>query len=149
MQTGPEPSGSVLPSWVRDITRKLPQLVRSTDYFLLLILQVGSDEIAQRSLLIMKRDFRGLGHLVQGAGVQMIFCSTPSGAVKDTEWAWKAQVMNNCLRGWCQGRNFEFFNHGAVYSAPGLLSMHGNHLSQRGKQILLQELAGLIDRALN
>ena len=35
---------------VRDITRKLPKLVRSTGYFPLLIVQLGSDEIAQRSL---------------------------------------------------------------------------------------------------
>ena len=35
---------------VRDVTGKLSKLVRSTDYFPLLIVQVGSDEIAQRSL---------------------------------------------------------------------------------------------------
>ena len=115
----------------------------------LLIVQVGSDEIARRSIRTMKRFFRGLGRLVQGAGAQVIFCSIPSGAVRDMEWAWKAQVMNKWLRGWCQGRNFGFFDHGAVYLAPGLLSMNGTHLSQRGKQILAQELAGLIDRALN
>jgi len=51
-------------AWVRDVTRKLPGLVRSTDYFPLLIVQVGSDEIAQRSLQMMKRDFRVLGCLV-------------------------------------------------------------------------------------
>ena len=96
-----------------------------------------------------KRDYRGLGHLNQGAGVQVIFCSIPSGAVREMEWAWKAQVMNNCLGGWCQGRNFGFFDHGAVYLAPGLLSVHRTHLSQRVKQILAQEQAGLIERALN
>ena len=37
-------------AWVRDITRKLPKVVWSTDYFPLLIIQVGSDETAQRSL---------------------------------------------------------------------------------------------------
>ena len=51
-------------AWVRDVTRKLPGLVRSTDYFPLLIVQMGSDEIGQRSLQTMKRDFRGLGCLV-------------------------------------------------------------------------------------
>ena len=45
---------------VRDITRKLPELVHPTDYYPLLIVQVGSDEIAQRSLQTMKRDYRGL-----------------------------------------------------------------------------------------
>jgi len=118
---------------VRDITRKLPKLVRSTDYFPLLIVQVGSDEIALRSLQTMKRDCRGLGSLVQGVGAQVIFSFIPSGAVRDTEWAWKAQAMNNWLRGWCQGRNFGFFDHGTVYWAPSLLSLHGTQLSQRGK----------------
>ena len=64
-------------AWVKDITRKLPKLVRSTDYVPLLIIQVGSDEIAQRSLQAMKRDFRGLGRLVQGAGAQVISYSVP------------------------------------------------------------------------
>ena len=59
---------------------------------------MDSDEIGQRSLQTMKRDFRGLGHLVQGAGVQVIFCSIPSEAVRDTEQAWEAQVMDNWLR---------------------------------------------------
>ena len=53
-----------------------------------------------------------------------------SGAVKDMQWARKTQVMNNWLRGWCQGRNLGVFDHGAVYSAPGLLSTDGTHLSQ-------------------
>ena len=86
---------------VRDRTRKIPKLVRSTDYFPLLVVQVGSDEIAQTSLRMMKRDFRGLGHLVQGAGAQVIFCSVPSGAVWGSEWSWKVQAINNWHRGWC------------------------------------------------
>ena len=52
MQTGPEPLGNVQTSWGpgQEITRKLPKLVRSTDYFPSIIVQVGSDEITQRSL---------------------------------------------------------------------------------------------------
>ena len=135
---------------VRDITRKLPKLVRSSDYFPLLVVQVGSDEIAQTSLQTMKKEFRDLGRLVQGAGAQMIFCSIPSGgAVRDTERDWKIRAMNNWLGGWCRARNFGFFDHGAVYSAPGLLSVRGTRLSLRGQRILAQELAGLIERALN
>lgn len=79
----------------------------------------------------------------------VIFCSIPSGAVRDTERAWKAQAMNKWLRGWCRARNFGFFDHGAVYLASGLLSVHGTHLSQRGQRILTQELVELIKRALN
>ena len=60
-------------AWVRDITRKLPELVHPTDYDPLLIVQVGSDEITQGSLQTMKRDFRGLGRIVQGGGAQVVF----------------------------------------------------------------------------
>ena len=52
MQPRPEPSGGALPYWglSQGHNKKLPKLVRYTDYFPLLIVQVGNDEIAQRSL---------------------------------------------------------------------------------------------------
>jgi len=46
---------------VRDITRKLPGLVRSSDYYPLLDVQVGSDEVRDKSAREIKRDFRALG----------------------------------------------------------------------------------------
>ena len=58
-------------------------------------------------------------------------------------------LINTWLRGWCKHKNLGFFDHGAVYSAPGLRSADGYHLSQRGKRILAQELAGLAERSLN
>ncbi|KAK4813943.1 hypothetical protein QYF61_003013 [Mycteria americana] len=42
-----------------------------------------------------------------------------------------------------------FFDNGMAYTAPGLLASDGIHLSQRGKRIFAQELAALINRALN
>jgi len=39
--------------------------------------------------------------------------------------------------------------HGLVYMTPGLLAIDRVHLSQSRKRILVQELAGLIERALN
>ena len=64
---------------VRDIARKLPNLVHPSDYYLLLIVQAGSDDIEERSLKTIKRDFRGLRRLVDGAGVQVVFSSIPTG----------------------------------------------------------------------
>ena len=46
---------------VRDISRKLAGLIRPADYYPLLIVQAGSDEVANRSLRAIKNDFRGLG----------------------------------------------------------------------------------------
>ena len=133
---------------VRDVARKLPNLVRPSDYYPLLIVQAGSDDIDERSLKAIKRDFRGLGRLVDGAGVQVVFSSIPAVAGRGTERTRKAHLINTWLRGWCQHRNVGFFDHGALYSAPGLMAADGS-LSLRGKRILAQELAGLVERALN
>ncbi|GAB0203701.1 cAMP-dependent protein kinase inhibitor alpha [Grus japonensis] len=64
-------------------------------------------------------------------------------------WNRWTQSINAWLRGWCQRHNFGFFDNGAAYTAPGLMNPDGIHLSQRGKRIFAQELAGLINRALN
>ena len=42
-----------------------------------------------------------------------------------------------------------FFDHGAIYSAPGMMAADGSSLSLRGKRILAEELVGLIERSLN
>ena len=42
-----------------------------------------------------------------------------------------------------------FFDHGAIYSAPGMMAADGSSLSLRVKRILAEELAGLIERSLN
>jgi len=101
------------------------------------------DEIVERSPKAIKRDFRTL---VEGSGAQVVFSSIPSVAGKSSERGRKTHLINRWLRDWCHRWNFGFFDHGEVYKAPGLLATDGVHLSQRGKRILAQELAGLIER---
>jgi len=36
-------------AWVREVAKKLPGLVRPSDYYPLLVIQVGGDEIAEKS----------------------------------------------------------------------------------------------------
>ena len=142
--------GACLPgARVRDVAKKLPGLVRPSDYYPLLVMQVGGDEVAERSPKAIKRDFRALGRLVEGSGAQVVFSSIPSVAGNSTERGRKTHLVNTWLRDWCHQSNFGFFNHGEVYTAPGLLVTGGTQLSQRGKRILGHELAGLIERALN
>ena len=97
----------------------------------------------------MKRDFRSLGKLIKGSGAQIVFSSSPSVRGMDEEEYRRTQQMNLWIQDWCYRQGFGFFNHGLVYRAPDFLALDGMHLSQRGKRILGQELAGLIDRALN
>jgi len=134
---------------VRDVAKKLPGLVRPSDYYPLLIMQVGGDEITERSPKAIKRDFRALGRLVEGSGEQVVFSSIPSVAGNSTGRGRKTHLLNRWLRDWCHWSNFGFFDHGGLYTEPGLLATGGLQLSQRAKRILGHELAGLIERALN
>jgi len=70
-------------AWVRDITRKLAGLVRSSDYYPLLVVQVGSDKVRDKSTWEIKRDFRALGRQVKGSGKQVVFSSIPPIAGED------------------------------------------------------------------
>ena len=93
--------------------------------------------------------FRGLGSLDDNAGIQVIFAGIPTVAGIDNAITRKTHRINTWLRGWCKCKNLRFFDHGVVYLASGLKSADGYHLSQRGKRILAQELAGLVERSLN
>jgi len=52
---------------LKNITRNLPDLVHPSDYYPLLIVQAGSDAVAQRSLQTIKKEFRASGRLVERA----------------------------------------------------------------------------------
>ncbi|KFP01907.1 hypothetical protein N300_09057, partial [Calypte anna] len=127
-----------------DISRRLPQLIRPSDYCPLLIVQAGSDDINGRSTRVIKKDFKALGRLVDGTGAQVVFASLPAVAGMNEERSRKTYLINRWLRDWCHRRNFGFFDYGPHFSIPGRL-----HLSNRGKRTLAHKLAGLIRRALN
>jgi len=103
--------------------------VQPSDYYPLLVMQVGGDEIAERSPKATKRHFGALGRLVEGSGAQVVFSSIPSVAVKSTERDRKTHPINRWLRDWCHRWNLGFFDHGEVYIAPGLLVTDGVQLS--------------------
>lgn len=63
-------------TWVRDIARKLPGLAQPSNYYPLVMIHIGSNEIAERSLRAVKRDFRALGQLLEGVGAQVVFSSS-------------------------------------------------------------------------
>ena len=151
MQAGPFPQGGLLPpgACVRDITRKLPGLIRPSVYYPPLILQADSEELESRSLRAMKKDFRALGWLVKGLGAQIVFSSALP-ALGTDEWVnKKIGRINTWLQNWCYEQGFGFSDHTLICRTPGLLAKNGKTLSQKGKRLLGQELARLMDRALN
>ncbi|KFV62115.1 hypothetical protein N307_03715, partial [Dryobates pubescens] len=136
-------------AWVRNITRRLPELIQPSDYYPLLVIQAGSDEIDKKGMRAIKKEFKALGQLIDGAGAQVVFFSVPSVTGEYTERNGRTHTINNWLRGWWQQQNFGFFEHGTTFTAPDLLGPDGVQLSRKGKRVLALELAGLIKRALN
>lgn len=82
---------------VKDVTQQLPRLVRTSDYYPLLVLHVGSEEAAKGSLKAIKRDIKALGQLVEGSGAQAVFSSILSVAGKNREWNSQTQLINTWL----------------------------------------------------
>ena len=106
---------------VRDIKRQITSLVRPSDYYPLLVIQAGNNEVVERSLKSLKKDFKALGWLIEGSGAQVVFSSIAQVEGKTTDRGWKTYLINTWLRDWCHRRNFGFFDHDEVYKAPGLL----------------------------
>lgn len=138
---------------MRDINRRLPELIQPSDYYPLLVVQAGSEDINRRSIKIIKKDFKALGQSVHGTGAQVIFASVPVLAGMDEELnkerSRKAHLINRWLKDWCHRQNFGFFDHGPSSVVPSLLKSDGLHPSRESKRTIAHKLAGLIRRALN
>ena len=60
---------------IRDITERVPQLVKSTDCYPLLLFRVGTNDAASQSLGRTREDSKALGKQVKNIGAQLIFSS--------------------------------------------------------------------------
>ncbi|RMC15471.1 hypothetical protein DUI87_07663 [Hirundo rustica rustica] len=114
---------------IENITERLPALIQPSDYYPLLILQAGSDEIEKRSVKEIKRDLRALGQVIDRAGAQVVFCSVPLVAEENDERNRRTHTISKWLKGWCHWQNFGFFDYGEIFTAPALLEPNGIHLS--------------------
>ena len=81
--------------------KKLPSLVWSTEYYPLLLFQVGSDDLGRTSLRTLKKDFRALGRQVKGSGAQVAFSSIPPAIGNNEGLDIMSQQINTWLRAWC------------------------------------------------
>ena len=134
---------------VKDVRKKLPSLVRPTDYYPLLFFQVGSDDLGRTSLRTLKKDFRALGRQVKGSGAQVVFSSIPPVIGNDEGLNMMGQRINTWLRAWCAWQGFGFFDLCSVCMRPGLLATNRSSFSHQWKGVLRWELGRFIHRALN
>jgi len=60
---------------IRNITKRLPSLVQSTDYYPLLLFHMGMNHIGRRSLRNIKKDYKSLGAAMMDSEAQVVFSS--------------------------------------------------------------------------
>lgn len=58
---------------VRDVKRMFLTLVQLSEYYPLLIFQVGSDEVSTKIAGTIEKDFRTFRQLVKGSGTELVF----------------------------------------------------------------------------
>lgn len=124
------------------------QLVRSTDYYPLLLFYVGMNDTTRQNLGRIKEDYKALGMQVKNIGAQIILSSIlpvrEKGAAKNSH----IMQINFCLCGWCFCEGFAFFDNRTFFYDYSLLGRDGIYLSRRGKVIFGSRLANLARWAL-
>ena len=58
---------------MRDGAGNITPLVKTSDYYLLLVFHIGNEEVGRRHPKAIKRDFRALGRLLKGLGARVLF----------------------------------------------------------------------------
>lgn len=134
---------------VRDVAERLPRLFKPTDSYPLLLIHVGTNNTARRSLEDTVRDYEVLGKRVRELGAQVVFSSLLPVEGRGPGRERRILEMNNWLRRWCQRERFGFLDHGMRFRDEGLLASDGLHLTRTGKNVFGRRLANLIRRALN
>lgn len=62
---------------VRDVSKKLPNLVWPSDCYSLLIIEIGRDEVMDRGTKAIKNYLKALGRLLEESGAQVVFSVPP------------------------------------------------------------------------
>ena len=127
----------LLGAQIKDLRKKLPTLVRPSDYYPLLLFQIGCDDIGRTSIKTMKKDFRALGRQVKGSRAQVVFSSIHPVIGSDEGLNMMGQQIvclrwaNRwaCLRGWCARQGVGFFDFCSACTRPGLLATAGTTLA--------------------
>lgn len=125
------------------------KLVKSTDYYPLLLSHVSRNDTTNWKLGRIKEYYRALVVRVKSIGAQVIFSSilpvTGKGAARNR----RIMEINFWLRGCCHHEGLSFYDNGTFFDDYSLLGRHGIHLSRRGNGIFDSRLANLVRPALN
>jgi len=134
---------------IRGMAKRVPQLVKSTDYSPLLLFHVGTNDTTSWNLGRIKKEFKALGVQVKSIGAQVIFSSILPAGRRGSARNRCIMSNNSWLFGWCCCEGFGFYHNGTFFNDYNLLGGNGTHLSRKGKGIFGSRLSSLMWRALN
>ncbi|KAF7237486.1 Mesothelin [Varanus komodoensis] len=128
---------------------RVGRLVRSGGHQPLLVIHVGTNDVAKQCVGGITRDLEALGKKLRELKAQVAFSSIllvqGFGRGRDR----RASEVNDWLRVWCQKERFGFLDHGTRFLANGLLARDGLHLMRMGKRSFGDALVSFVRKTLN
>ncbi|XP_073171140.1 uncharacterized protein [Lepidochelys kempii] len=134
---------------IRDVTERLPRLIKPSDRDSFLLLHMGTNDTAKNDLEQITADYVALGKRIKEFETQVVFSSILPVEGKGLGRDLRIVEVNEWLRRWCWREGFGFFDHGMVFQEGGVLGRDRLHLTNRGKSSFASKLASLVRRALN
>ncbi|KAF7237655.1 Beta-parvin [Varanus komodoensis] len=134
---------------IRHVKDRVECLVRSGGHQPLLVIHVGTNDVARQGVVGTTRAFEALGKKLRELKAQVAFSSILPvwgfGPGRDR----RASEVNDWLRVWCQKECFGFLDHDTHFLANGLLARDGLHLTRMGKRSVGDALASFVQKTLN
>ncbi|KAM7151373.1 uncharacterized protein RBU57_012041 isoform 1-T3 [Macrochelys suwanniensis] len=134
---------------IRDVDLRLKRILTGAGKNPLIILHVGTNDMARFSLEHIKGDYARLGKTLKEIEVQVIFSGILPVPREGQQRSDKIMMINRWLRRWCYKEGFGMYGHWEAFMDRGLFSRDGLHLSREGNRLLGWRLAQLIKRVLN
>jgi len=132
---------------VQHVAERVPQLVKSTDCYPLLLFHLGTNDTASWNVGRIKDDFKALGVKAKNFGAQVDVSSILPIGGRGSARNRCITGINSWLCGWCHHEGFGFYDNGTFFNDYNLLERDG--MSRKGKGIFGNRLANLVWRALN
>ncbi|KAF7237249.1 Sarcosine dehydrogenase, mitochondrial [Varanus komodoensis] len=134
---------------IRHVKDRVECLVCSGGHQPLLMIHVGTNDVARQRVVGITRDFEALGKKLRDLKAQVAFSFVfpvwGFGPGRDRRVA----EVNDWLRVWCQKKRFGFHHHGTQFLANGLLARDRLHLTKMGKRSFGDALASFVQKTLN
>ncbi|CAM5127337.1 unnamed protein product [Natator depressus] len=95
---------------IRDVTERLPRLIKPSDRYPFLLLHVGTNDTAKNDLERITADYVALGRRIKELEAQVVFSSILPVEGKGLGRDRRIVEVNEWLRRWCRREGFGFFD---------------------------------------